>query len=237
MISVTGLLKKYIAFNDKDVSLYMAFKKVLWDYNHRAYYACKNSINVNGVINTKAINDLIDYYGIRHLVESYQLKVLKDWNNKKEIGISVHKELALDNDSIIHNGSSINNPLLTLKPDVYRELNIYYKDLLVGKPDYFEYRIINGEKIIDIIDYKVTNNNMDSTRGYIDEFKYKLTPLKIAALQLSAYGFIFEEHGFKVRKLEVVQVFVNKTVRREITHPVKYEKEIIIKMLKQNQVI
>lgn len=115
------------------------------------------------------------------------------------------------------NGQLYNTINLYDLPDgIYPELPIWNDGWMVaGRPDKFVIETIDGERYIDMYDYK--SNAEIKKIGWKDwsgEYKRMLDPISHLmdstwthyALQLSMYHYILETHGFIPRKTQVIHI-------------------------------
>lgn len=155
-------------------------------------------------------------------------KILAQWKEQADSGTKTHEEIELylnDPDAYAklpkldkrasQGIAYLHQYMRKLnKPYDYPELKVFSKELgLAGTIDLaILHTLDNGELVIDLIDWKTSEKDLDVTRGFLEHPLFKdlgLPNSKLVrySLQLNLYKLIIEAmYPFKVNKMQVVHL-------------------------------
>ena len=155
-------------------------------------------------------------------------KILALWKEQAEAGTKTHEEIELylndpnayaKLDKLDKRASQgiayLHQYMKKLnKPYTYSELKVFSKDIgLAGTIDLaLLHTLDNGELVIDLIDWKTSEKDLDITRGFLEHPLFKdlgLPNSKLVrySLQLNLYKLIIEGmYPFKVNRMQVVHL-------------------------------
>lgn len=227
--SVTTLIDQYIPeFDSQYWSLYKAIKDVLEGYNQFKMY----KLAVGGwekVVAAWRINPMIKY---QDEVESKQMDYLIQWDLISEsacdIGTAEHKRREFEScstDYYKHNDILYETPTKHSQTDILRiqdfTSNRIYTELLVhndrfkmaGQVDW----VLKKGRNIWIKDYK-TSKEITKKAFRDQKMETPLNDLPNAnfyhyALQLSTYGWMMEQCGYNVKKLEIIHTRTEEVIK------------------------
>lgn len=235
-ISVTTLIKEFKnPFDAPYWSDYKAIKDEMeargewWDYKRKAgswkqvvEFWRKNPVYIDSILDRK--NGYLKAWELKgKIARSYGTAVHKN----KEDRLNARKQVIDQGDyyDISHHSRLIENVDFNRK-SVYTEVLIYNEEFeLAGQAD----RVDQMRRLLTIKDYK-TNEQIDMTPFMNQKMKYPLEDIPDCdyyhyQLQLSTYGWMLEQFGYKIRGLEIEHTRTGKKY-----HP-EYRPDLVTKML------
>ena len=245
-ISTTTVVSKYKqAFDSEYWSTYKAIEKILTENKSKAYFdQVKKKIGFEQIIPhfVNMINP--------EVIHKYKNQILSEWDKKnkdaQDAGTAYHKAKqeevnASISDQIRIVGTTDNDSLTSLPGGVHTELTIWnHSNRLAGQADkvivedFYDPFTDTTTRFIDIEDYKTSNKIERESFKHFNKgytmMKYPLDNLMDCnvshyQMQLSVYGWMLEQYGYKIRNLTLYFSKHDEKV------PVQYRPDLVNKML------
>lgn len=257
-ISVTTLKGKYVPkFEGKYWSLYHGFRRHLGlEKNEFSNYLWQNFRFNKMSLNYEKLSSIAETFGEEPF--EYAKQILAEWDDYRDyrgyLGTNYHKEKELkayqQGFDIIDGKKGITQgvysyDLSELKDGFYSELLVYLDDLyfndtlflagVAGQVDKSLIETIGDTRWVDIDDYKTCAKI--STTNKFNKLLYPLNQLEDCdlmkfAVQLNLYGMIFEQYGFKIRKLQFTHCVIDEETERCVEE-IPYKIPIMTELMKE----